>query len=187
MARGIDGAGQGRSVADDFDHGPVLALRRRSSDPSMSPSPRREPRSRIAGCSEGVCNAYLLDVGPGGSQARHRAAMDRQLMAATGQHIGLQTDDRGSVFTSLGYRYQPVFMSAIVGEWLVTRPTARADSSSRRLVAAIGCRRPRPHGHRGRRKLDVQCRSTAGRAEHLIVPPRASTRSEADDAEPRAG
>ena len=31
---------------------------------------------------------------------------------------GLQTDDAEAFYTSLGYRYQPVFMSAIVGEWL---------------------------------------------------------------------
>ena len=48
------------------------------------------------------------------------AAMVRQLMArAPGQHIGLQTDDAEAFYTSLGYRHQPVFMSAIVGEWLV--------------------------------------------------------------------
>ena len=39
----------------------------------------------------------------------------------TGQHIGLQTDDAEVFYTSLGYRYQPVFMSAIVGEWLVNQ------------------------------------------------------------------
>jgi hypothetical protein len=46
--------------------------------------------------------------------------MVRQLMArAPGQHIGLQTDDAEAFYTSLGYQHQPVFMSAIVGEWLV--------------------------------------------------------------------
>jgi hypothetical protein len=47
--------------------------------------------------------------------------MVRQLMTRVpGQHIGLQTDDAETFYTSLGYRYQPVFMSAIVGEWLVS-------------------------------------------------------------------
>ena len=32
----------------------------------------------------------------------------------------LQTDDAEAFYTSLGYRHQPVFMSAIAGEWLVT-------------------------------------------------------------------
>jgi len=72
--------------------------------------------------SDGVCNAYLLDVWTMSAYRRQGigAAMVRQLMArAPGQHIGLQTDDAEAFYTSLGYRYQPVFMSAIVGEWLV--------------------------------------------------------------------
>ena len=35
-----------------------------------------------------------------------------------GQHVGLQTDDADAFYASLGYRHQPVFMSAIVGERL---------------------------------------------------------------------
>ena len=50
------------------------------------------------------------------------ATMVRQLMArAPGQHIGLQTDGAEAFYTSLGFGYQPVFMSAIVGEWLVNQ------------------------------------------------------------------
>ena len=46
--------------------------------------------------------------------------MVRQLMTrAPGQHVGPQTDDAEAFYASLGYRHQPVFMSAIVGEWLV--------------------------------------------------------------------
>ena len=47
------------------------------------------------------------------------AAMVRLLMERVpGQHIGLQTDDAESFYASLGYRHQPVFMSAIAGTWL---------------------------------------------------------------------
>jgi hypothetical protein len=35
-----------------------------------------------------------------------------------GQHIGLQTDDAQVFYTTLGYRPQPAFMSAISGTWL---------------------------------------------------------------------
>jgi hypothetical protein len=50
-----------------------------------------------------------------------RPAMVRQLMArAPGQHVGLPTDDAEAFCASLGYRRQPVFMSAIVGEWLLS-------------------------------------------------------------------
>jgi hypothetical protein len=53
-------------------------------------------------------------------QARYRRS-DGQAVDGPrpGQHIGLQTDDAEAFYTSLGYQHQPVFMSAIVGEWLV--------------------------------------------------------------------
>ena len=69
--------------------------------------------------SDGVCNAYLLDVWTTSGYRRQGigSAMIRQLVARVpGQHIGLQTDDAEALYTSLGFRYQPVFMSAIVGK-----------------------------------------------------------------------
>jgi hypothetical protein len=42
-----------------------------------------------------------------------------------GQHGGLQTDNAEAFYASLGYRHQPVFMSAVVGEWLVNESNAR--------------------------------------------------------------
>ena len=66
--------------------------------------------------------AQRRDVWTMSAYRRHGigTAMVRQLMArAPGQHIGLQTDDAEAFYTSLGYRHQPVFMSAVVGEWLV--------------------------------------------------------------------
>jgi hypothetical protein len=45
--------------------------------------------------------------------------MVRRLMERVpGQHVGLQTDDAGAFYASLGFRPQPDFMSAVVGEWL---------------------------------------------------------------------
>ena len=90
----------------------------------MSPSPATAAAWWAwPGCSPtAFCNAYLLDVWTMLAYRRQGigAAMVRQLMArAPGQHIGLQPDDAEAFYTSLGYRYQPVFMSAIVGEWLV--------------------------------------------------------------------
>ena len=52
--------------------------------------------------------------------------MVRQLMSRVpGQHIGLQTEDAETFYASLGYRHQPVFMSAVVGEWLANDANAR--------------------------------------------------------------
>jgi ribosomal protein S18 acetylase RimI-like enzyme len=71
--------------------------------------------------SDGVCNAYLLDVWTMSAYRRQGigSAMVRRLMERVpGQHVGLQTDDAQSFYASLGYRYQPDFMSAVVGGWL---------------------------------------------------------------------
>lgn len=38
--------------------------------------------------------------------------------AVPGQHIGLQTDDRGDFYGSLGFRAQPDFWSTVSGTWL---------------------------------------------------------------------
>jgi GNAT superfamily N-acetyltransferase len=68
--------------------------------------------------SDGVCNAYLLDVWTCSAYRRQGigSAMVRRLMERVpGQHIGLQTDDAQVFYATLGYRPQPAFMSAISG------------------------------------------------------------------------
>ena len=112
-------------AADDFDNGRSPGALRASFERSQHVAIARDG-NRVVGMarllSDGVCNAYLLDVWTMSAYRRQGigAAMVRQLMTrAPGQHIGLQTDDAEAFYTSLGYRHQPVFMSAIVGEWLV--------------------------------------------------------------------
>jgi predicted GNAT family acetyltransferase len=71
--------------------------------------------------SDGVCNAYLVDVWTRSSHRRRgvASALVRHLEAKVpGQHIGLQTDDAQALYASLGYRRQPEFMSVVVGAWL---------------------------------------------------------------------
>ena len=71
--------------------------------------------------SDGVCNAYLLDVWTLSAYRRQGigSRLVRQLIdRVPGQHIGLQTDEAESFYSALGYRYQPRFMSAISGTWL---------------------------------------------------------------------
>jgi hypothetical protein len=74
-----------------------------------------------ADLADGVCNAYLLDVWTLRAYRRQGigSAMVRQLMSRVpGQHVGLQTDEAESFYGGLDYVHQPVFMSAVVGEWL---------------------------------------------------------------------
>ena len=71
--------------------------------------------------SDGVCNAYLVDVWTQSAYRRQgiAAAMVRLLIdAVPGQHIGLQTDDAQALYASLGFRPQPEFWSLISGRWL---------------------------------------------------------------------
>ena len=71
--------------------------------------------------SDGVCNAYLVDVWTASSHRRQGIAtrMIRQLLdQVPGQHVGLQTDDAHHLYQSLGFAPQPEFWSRVVGSWL---------------------------------------------------------------------
>ncbi len=111
-------------TADDFDNGRSARALHASFVASQHVAIARDG-DRVVGMarllSDGVCNAYLLDVWTQSSYRRQGigAAMVRQLMSRVpGQHVGLQTDEAESFYASLGYAHQPVFMSAVVGTWL---------------------------------------------------------------------
>ena len=117
-------------AADDFDNGRSPHALRASFEHSQHVAIARDGE-RVVGMarllSDGVCNAYLLDVWTMSAYRRRGigTAMVRQLMSGVpGQHVGLQTDDAEEFYASLGYRHQPLFMSAVVGEWLVNESNA---------------------------------------------------------------
>ena len=111
-------------VADDFDNGRSAAALRRSFEQSQHVAIARDG-DRVVGMarllSDGVCNAYLVDVWTASSHRRQgvASAMMRLLIEAVpGQHIGLQTDDAQDLYSSLGFRPQPEFWSTVSGTWL---------------------------------------------------------------------
>lgn len=111
-------------AADDFDNGRSPRALQASFAQSQHVAIARDG-DRVVGMarllSDGVCNAYLVDVWTLSAYRRQGigATMVRQLMSRVpGQHIGLQTDHAQSFYSGLGYGYQPVFMSAVVGTWL---------------------------------------------------------------------
>jgi ribosomal protein S18 acetylase RimI-like enzyme len=111
-------------AADDFDNGRSARALQASFARSQHVAIARDGE-RVVGMarllSDGVCNAYLLDVWTLTAYRRQGigSAMVRQLMSRVpGQHVGLQTDEAESFYAGLGYVHQPVFMSAVVGEWL---------------------------------------------------------------------
>jgi ribosomal protein S18 acetylase RimI-like enzyme len=111
-------------TADNFDNGRSAEALRRSFEQSQHVAIARDG-DRCVGMarllSDGVCNAYLLDVWTLSSYRRQgiASAMVRALAdAVPGQHIGLQTDDAQALYASLGFTPQPEFWSLVVGRWL---------------------------------------------------------------------
>jgi predicted GNAT family acetyltransferase len=111
-------------AADDFDNGRSPAALQRSFERAQHVALAWDGR-RVVGTarllSDGVCNAYLVDVWTT-SAYRHRgigSSMVRLLAEQVpGQHIGLQTEDAEEFYASLGFGPQPSFMSLVVGIWL---------------------------------------------------------------------
>lgn len=111
-------------AADDFDNGRTAEALRRSFHQSQHVAFARDGE-RVVGMarllSDGVCNAYLLDVWTASAYRRRgiASAMIRLLLQRVpGHHVGLQTDDAQSLYASLGFRAQPEFWSIVVGSWL---------------------------------------------------------------------
>ena len=111
-------------TADNFDNGRTAAALRRSFSQSQHVAFARDG-DRLVGMarllSDGVCNAYLLDVWTASPYRRRgigSAMMVHLLDQVPGQHVGLQTDDAQPFYESLGFRSQPEFWSRVVGSWL---------------------------------------------------------------------
>jgi ribosomal protein S18 acetylase RimI-like enzyme len=111
-------------TADDFDNGRTPDALRRSFHQSQHVAFARDG-DRLVGMarllSDGVCNAYLVDVWTASAYRRRgiASAMIRHLLERVpGQHVGLQTNDAQALYESLGFRPQPEFWSTVVGTWL---------------------------------------------------------------------
>lgn len=113
-----------RLAADRFDNGRSADALRRSFERSTHVALAWADDELVGMArllSDGVCNAYLIDVwtdsrrrrqGIGTRMVEHLASL------VPGQHIGLQTDDAQAFYRSLGFRPQPEFLSLVVGIWL---------------------------------------------------------------------
>jgi ribosomal protein S18 acetylase RimI-like enzyme len=110
-------------VADKFDNGRTPEALSRSFHQSQHVVFARDG-DRLVGVarllSDGVCNAYLVDVWTASSHRRQgiASAMIRQLLERVpGQHVGLQTSGAQALYESLGFHAQPEFWSTVVGSW----------------------------------------------------------------------
>jgi ribosomal protein S18 acetylase RimI-like enzyme len=110
--------------SDDFDNGRSAEALRLSFARSQHVVFAREG-ARVVGMarllSDGVSNAYLLDVWTASSHRRQGIGsrmVSLLVDRVPGQHIGLQTDDAADFYAELGFGPQPAFMSLVVGNWL---------------------------------------------------------------------
>jgi ribosomal protein S18 acetylase RimI-like enzyme len=125
---GIDWvAAKAELLADNFDNGRSPDALRRSFEQSQHVAVARDGAddARVVGMarmlSDGVCNAYVVDVWTASSHRRQgiASAMMRLLIdAVPGEHVGLQTDDAQPLYESLGFKPQPEFWSRTSGTWL---------------------------------------------------------------------
>ena len=111
-------------AADQWDNGRTAAALRRSFEQSSHVAFARDG-DRVVGMarmlSDGVCNAFIVDVWTMTSYRRQGVAsqMIRLLLdQVPGQHVGLQTHDMQAFYASLGFEHQPEFWSQVVGTWL---------------------------------------------------------------------
>ena len=71
--------------------------------------------------SDGVCNAYIVDVWTLTAYRRQGIAtemMRRLLENLPGQHVYLFSDDQVDFYKSMGFVERPVGLEIVVGEWL---------------------------------------------------------------------
>lgn len=111
-------------VADEFDNGRTPDALQRSFAAAQLVSIAWSG-DRVVGTarllSDGVCNAYLLDVWTLSARRRQgiaRGMVERLVAAVPGQHVGLQTDDAQAFYGALGFTPQPAFLSRVSGRWL---------------------------------------------------------------------
>ncbi len=113
-------------AADSFDNGRSPAQLERSfrnSFATVFASCEGQVVGTARALSDGVCNAYVVDVW---THSRYRrrgiatAMMGRLLTRLKGQHVYLFTDDAVAFYQRLGFQVQGVGMSNVIGAWLKT-------------------------------------------------------------------
>ena len=111
-------------VADDFDNGrTVEELAPPFGNSALTVFARAENRviGTARALSDGVCNAYVVDVWTHSKHRRPgiaRTMMDVFIEPLSGQHVYPFTDDAVSFYESIGDQRRGVRFSIIVGRWL---------------------------------------------------------------------
>lgn len=111
--------------ADEFDNGRSPAALRRSFEHSAHVAYAWSGGDLVGMgrlLSDGVCNAYLVDLWTHSAHRRRgigSALVEYLASEVPGQHIGLQAGDENMPFyRGLGFSPQPHFLAKVVGSWL---------------------------------------------------------------------
>ncbi|MCA1993328.1 MAG: GNAT family N-acetyltransferase [Coleofasciculus sp. S288] len=111
-------------AADCFDNGRTPRQLRESFENSYATAIAYADE-RIIGTarvlSDGVCNAYIVDVWTLTTYRRRGIAstMIKMLFAKLeGEHVYLFTDDAIEFYEQLGFKPQPIGLGKVVGQWL---------------------------------------------------------------------
>jgi predicted GNAT family acetyltransferase len=111
--------------ADDFDNGRSPEQLRQSFHSSYAACVAYAD-GQIVGTarvlSDGVCNAYLVDVWtrhPYRRQGIASGMVQRLLERLPGQHVALFTDSAAGLYARLGFQELRTGMARVVGQWLV--------------------------------------------------------------------
>ena len=111
-------------AGDDFDNGRTPEQLRESFENSYAAVIAYDG-DRIVGTarvlSDGVCNAYVVDVWtltPYRRRGVARRMMSELEARLAGQHVYLFTDEAAGFYRKLGFEEQPTGMSKVVGRWL---------------------------------------------------------------------
>ena len=112
-------------ASDSFDNGRTPDELRESFEQSYAAVVAYDTAGRIAGTaralSDGVCNAYLVDVWTLSAYRRRgvaRAMLARLEAILEGQHVYLFSQDAADFYKKLGYSEQPTGLGKVVGRWL---------------------------------------------------------------------
>jgi ribosomal protein S18 acetylase RimI-like enzyme len=109
---------------DNFDNGRTPEQLRRSFENSYAAVVAYDG-GRIVGTaralSDGVCNAYVVDVwtlSPYRRRGIARAMMRALESRLEGQHVYLFSEEAAGFYEGLGFKEQPTGLSKVVGRWL---------------------------------------------------------------------
>lgn len=111
--------------ADAFDNGRSPAQLKKSFENSYATCIAYADNQIIGTArvlSDGVCNAYIVDVWTLTIYRRQgiaRTMMQILLDKLKGQHAYLFTDDAPEFYKKIGFTEQPVGMGQVIGKWLV--------------------------------------------------------------------